>query len=135
MSRSDPPGRPADDDRNVRSIFHLNINCSDLDRSVEFYRRLGFTVVMDSGTVSGTADGSYQALEIHGRYRHRGPVVLFLGDDKFQTRLDLMQWQSPASPANPDRPPTALGIFRPGNGGRAAWTRWSLPGRTSSRSG
>jgi catechol 2,3-dioxygenase-like lactoylglutathione lyase family enzyme len=113
------PSEPAHhDDRAVRSIFHININCSDLDRSVAFYRRLGFEVVMDAGTVSGIADGSYEALEIHGTYRHRGPVVMFLGTDRYQTRLDLMQWEQPPSPPNADRPPTALGIPR-----IALWTK------------
>jgi catechol 2,3-dioxygenase-like lactoylglutathione lyase family enzyme len=31
----------------IKAIFHLNINCSNFERSVEFYKTLGFRVVMD----------------------------------------------------------------------------------------
>ena len=80
----------------VKSIFHINLNCSDLDRSVEFYERLGFVKVMDSGQFIGETDESYEAMGlVAGSISHRGPIVLFLGDNPRQTRLDLMQWDIP----------------------------------------
>lgn len=84
----------------VRSVFHLNINCSDLKQSIAFYERLGFRKVLESEGFSGPADASYEALGLTGDIEHLGPVVLFLGDDLRQTRLDLMQWRKP-SPAAP----------------------------------
>jgi glyoxylase I family protein len=104
--------------RNVRSIFHININCSDLGRSVAFYEMLGFTKALEMDAFEGTADESYEALGIHGRVAHRGPVVLFLGDEPRQTRLDLMQWLEPVSPALEPRTPQTLGVPR-----IALWTK------------
>lgn len=118
----------------VRSIFHVNINCTDLDRSVSFYTALGFRTVMDVGTVAGVADGSYAALGTSGPYEHRGPVVMFLGDDKFQTRLDLMQWMTPASvPVDPLRSNQTIGINRialRAKGLRSLYERLSAAGFT-----
>lgn len=31
----------------IKGIFHLNINCSNLERSLEFYKSLGFHVSVD----------------------------------------------------------------------------------------
>ena len=31
----------------IKSIFHINVNCRDLDRSRAFYESLGFKVVLD----------------------------------------------------------------------------------------
>ena len=104
--------------RNVRSIFHININCSDLDLSVSFYEALGFKKVLEAAPFEGVADASYEALAMHGHVAHRGPVVLFLGDDVRQTRLDLMQWVTPLSPASEPRSPYALGVPR-----IALWTK------------
>ena len=42
----------------------------------------------------------------------RGPAVMFLGDSPYQTRLDLMQWVTPASPAHEPQDPTQIGIPR-----------------------
>ena len=43
-------------DRNALQIFHVNINCSDLERSQAFYESIGFHVVsaLNSGTNPGT---------------------------------------------------------------------------------
>jgi len=80
----------------VRSIFHININCSDLEASVAFYEKLGFRRAMEMAPFEGIADESYGALGVSGGIAHVGPVVLFLGNDPRQTRLDLMQWEKPA---------------------------------------
>ena len=109
---------PDKDMRNVRSIFHLNINCSDLDASVRFYELLGFRKVMDAGKFEGAADESYNALGIHGQVAHIGPVVMFLGDDPRQTRLDLMQWVHPIAPHTDALNPQSVGIPR-----IALWTK------------
>ena len=37
-------------DSNALQIFHLNLNCSDLDQSRAFYELIGFKVVNDLGT-------------------------------------------------------------------------------------
>jgi glyoxylase I family protein len=106
------------DSRNVRSIFHININCSSLERSVSFYESLGFTVALDLGSFEGLADTSYEAMGVTGHVAHKGPVVLFLGDNLHQTRLDLMQWTAPPPPPAEPRTPQSLGVPR-----IALWTK------------
>ena len=34
----------------IKSIFHVNVNCSDLERSRAFYERLGFQTVNELPT-------------------------------------------------------------------------------------
>jgi catechol 2,3-dioxygenase-like lactoylglutathione lyase family enzyme len=104
--------------RNIRSIFHLNINCSSLEQAVAFYERLGFTKALDLEGFRGEADPSYQALGISGTVEHKGPVVLFLGDDLRQTRLDLMEWVTPTPPPHSALEPQSVGVPR-----IALWTK------------
>lgn len=104
--------------RAVRSIFHLNINCSDIDNSIAFYEKLGFHQSYSMDDFRGTADSSYEVLGVSGEIQHRGPVVMFLGDDLRQTRLDLMQWLQPAPPPHTPLPPHGVGVPR-----IALWTK------------
>jgi catechol 2,3-dioxygenase-like lactoylglutathione lyase family enzyme len=102
----------------VRSIFHININCSDLDRSIAFYERLGFHQSLRLDDYEAEADASYEALGLTGFVRHKGPVVMFLGDDLRQTRLDLMQWEQPEPPEPTPLVPQQVGVPR-----IALWTK------------
>ncbi len=106
------------DSRNVRSIFHININCSNLERSVSFYEALGFTVALDLGAFQGTADESYEAMGVTGHVEHKGPVAMFLGDNLRQTRLDLMEWIVPVPPPVEAGTPQSVGVPR-----IALWTK------------
>jgi glyoxylase I family protein len=81
----------------VKGIFHININVTNFERSLEFYKLLGFKVVRDLG-------------EGGNKYFERGlkiprPVgraaLLMLGDDKYATRVDLIQWKSPPTEGKP----------------------------------
>ena len=31
----------------IKDIFHVNVNCTDLDRSRAFYEKVGFKVALD----------------------------------------------------------------------------------------
>ena len=106
--------------RAVQSLFHVNINCSDLDASVAFYVRLGFTIQMATDRYTGESDESYRAMGVDGPIEHRGPVVLFLGDDPRQTRLDLMQWIAPSEERST---PVAIAPHRVGVPRIALWTK------------
>ena len=33
----------------IKSVFHVNINVTDFDRSLSFYEMLGFKVILDLG--------------------------------------------------------------------------------------
>ena len=76
---------------NIRSIFHINVNVTDFERSLKFYEMLGFHVVRDLGEFSDPrlAHG-LGAPECRGR-----AVLMILGDDLHATRLDLIEWKVP----------------------------------------
>ena len=96
-------------------IFHVNVNCSNLERSLAFYERIGFRQVIDfndSGT--GEALGEPQlgpALGLPPESSARARMLM-LGDNPRSARLDLIEWQDtdPASPPYPSL--THLGIAR-----------------------
>ena len=65
----------------VKGIFHLNVNVTDFERSLEFYKRLGFKVVRDLG------EGGNKYLERGLGFQR--PVsraaLLMIGEDKHAT--------------------------------------------------
>jgi glyoxylase I family protein len=77
---------------NIRSIFHINVNVTDFERSLKFYEMLGFHVVRDLGEFSDPrlARG-LGAPECRGR-----AVLMILGDNLHATRLDLIEWKVPS---------------------------------------
>jgi len=106
-------------DRNERpnalQIFHVNVNCSDFDRSLAFYKTVGFTEYLDfSAADQGRTFGDIGLgplfrlpAQIHGR-----ATFLVLGDDPWSTRLDLIEWRQPKSESAGARNLTHLGIAR-----------------------
>ena len=90
---------------NVTGILHVNINCSDFERSRAFYEMLGFRVIMPvrpDGTGEVAAAVGMVDYQVNGALmRHRDGSV-----------IDLLEWQDPRD----DRPPydelNHLGIAR-----------------------
>jgi glyoxylase I family protein len=75
----------------IESIFHININCVNFERSLEFYKMIGFKVVRDLG--EGGNEKMGRGLRMDGA---RGRAVLMiLGDNPRSTRIDLIEWKSP----------------------------------------
>jgi glyoxylase I family protein len=76
----------------IRDVIHLNINVTDVERSVAFYERLGFKVMhvfgdRENGDVS-------EGMSFQGG-RCKG-VVLSLGDHpRSWTKIELIQWIEP----------------------------------------
>ena len=68
-------------------IFHFALNVSDMDRSVEYYKGLGFKVRQDFVLDEETTAAACEAFGSKP-HRHRG-VWLQLGDDPRATVLDL----------------------------------------------
>src|SRR5271155_1879573 len=101
--------------RNALQIFHVNVNCSDFDRSLAFYKTIGFREYLDFSQVDdGRTFGDIGLgplfrlpARIHGR-----ATFLVLGDDPWSTRLDLIEWQDPVSASAGPRNLTHLGIAR-----------------------
>lgn len=81
--------------------FHLNINCTDFERSLAFYEWLGFRVVNDLG--EGGNASIQQGLAMPERPVGRA-ALLQVGDDQRSLKIDLIEWKSPpvegATPPN-----------------------------------
>lgn len=79
----------------LTEIVHANVNCSDFDRSLEFYQMLGFRLV---AMVPETNTPEVAAAVGMPPYRVRGGIIALPGES---TLIDLLQWLDP----NDDDPP------------------------------
>lgn len=75
----------------VDSIQGISVNCTNLERSLDFYKAIGFKEVTDIGESGG--GGLEKGLRIPNP-RARGRL-LKLGDDPGAINLDLIEWLSP----------------------------------------
>ena len=84
----------------VTGVFHVNVNCSDYERSRAFYERLGFRVVWE---VPETNTPEVAAAVGMPPYRVRGALLALRGASGPATLLDLLEWRQPrdASPPYP----------------------------------
>jgi catechol 2,3-dioxygenase-like lactoylglutathione lyase family enzyme len=80
----------------VTSIFHVNVNCSDFDRSRAFYERLGFRVVYD---VPETNTPEVAAAVGMPPYRVRGALMAL--ESGAPTMIDLLEWKEPRDESAP----------------------------------
>jgi glyoxylase I family protein len=94
---------------NLRSIYHININCTNLERSLEFYKMLGFKEVVDFGEGGGTEMGRGLRMPADSRARAR---LLEIGDDPYCSHIDLIEWLNPRSDKPPYEKLNNLGIAR-----------------------
>jgi glyoxylase I family protein len=80
------------DDRTlIGSIYAFSVNCSNLERSLEFYKSIGFQEVADIAERGGS--NLEKGLRIPNP-RARG-TLLKLGEDSDTVYLDLIEWLSP----------------------------------------
>ena len=85
---------------NALQIFHININCTDFERSRRFYEGIGFRLVLDFDAPQAGGRRSFAEIGL-------GPVLglpadlegraclMQLGDEHRATRLDLIEWKRP----------------------------------------
>ena len=85
------PSGPGGGELLVDSIYGISVNCTHLERSLEFYRAIGFKEVADIGESGG--GGLEKGLRIPNP-RARGRL-LKMGDDPGAINLDLIEWLSP----------------------------------------
>jgi glyoxylase I family protein len=81
----------------IKSVFHVNINVRDFDRSLEFYQMLGFKIVLNIG--EGPNQANDKGLNIPNSVARA--ALLALSDDPRATRIDLIQWQQPKTDGAP----------------------------------
>jgi glyoxylase I family protein len=87
----------------VDRFFHVNVNCTNFERSLAFYRLIGFEVVLDFATAPGShrtfgEAGLGPILGLPGNCDGRA-ALLALSDDRHAVKLDLIEWKSPLVPA------------------------------------
>ena len=90
--------------QNALQVFHLNINCSNLERSRAFYELIGYRVVNDfsASPKSGARPKTFAELGLAPILRmpddcEARALLLALSDDPRAPRLDLIEWTRPKS--------------------------------------
>lgn len=92
----------------ITGLVHVNVNCSDFDRSLEFYRLLGFEKAIDV-----PAQNTKEVAAAVGMppYRVKG-ALLMLRNARSPLTIDLLEWQEPTDPSPPYPHLYHLGIAR-----------------------
>ena len=90
---------------NIKGMVHININCSDYERSRAFYEMLGFR---ERWQVPETNSGEVAAAVGMPPYRVKGAIMVLEGA-KPPLSIDLLEWQSPR-----DESPPYDNLYRPG---------------------
>ena len=82
----------------IKSIYHVNINCTDFDRSKKFYEMLGFTSVVDLGE-----GGSPEMGRGLGEPTAKGKAAIMMLDanNTRGCRIDLIEWTNPKTKGSP----------------------------------
>ncbi len=92
----------------VTGLVHVNINCSDFDRSLKFYELLGFRRAID---VPAQNTAEVAAAVGMPPYTVKG-ALLILQKAKAPLMIDLLQWQDPSDSSPPYTHLYHLGIAR-----------------------
>jgi len=81
----------------ITGLVHVNVNCSDFERSLAFYERLGFKFAVE---VPPTNTEEVAAAVGMPPYRVRG-ALLVLETSRGPFMLDLLEWQQPSDSEPP----------------------------------
>ena len=93
----------------VTRVFHLNVNCSNIERSLHFYRDL-LGLTQGAHTVSPEQDGAAFGLE-----RAAWDAWIMLDDRGYDGAVvDLLEWQTPAPERAAPTPAHQVGFARLG---------------------
>ena len=92
----------------ILGLVHVNVNCSDFDRSLKFYELLGFRKYLD---VPSTNTEEVAAAVGMAPYQVKG-ALLTLENAKTPFVIDLLEWQDPSDDEPPYNHLYHLGINR-----------------------
>lgn len=81
----------------IKGIFHININVTDFDRSLLFYKLFGFQEIF--GMEEAGSPNLSTGLRIPNAVCRM--ALLKLGDDPRAARLDLIEWKHPRTQGTP----------------------------------
>jgi catechol 2,3-dioxygenase-like lactoylglutathione lyase family enzyme len=84
----------------LNRLFHIAVNSQDLERSVAFYRGLGFTVLQDREVHNEKVKEAFAVPTGDLRFVH-----LRLGDSEDATLLDIVEWGGPGTADGSGPPP------------------------------
>ena len=93
---------------NIRGLVHININCSDFERSRAFYENLGFELFLEVPEYNTPEVAAAVGFE---QYQLRGGLMR-LKDARNPLVIDLLEWRDPADTAAPYAELNHLGIAR-----------------------
>jgi catechol 2,3-dioxygenase-like lactoylglutathione lyase family enzyme len=99
----------------IYDLAHINVNCTDIRRSIAFYEKFGFEVIHviaeDTKGLDPTADVMQGAAGHEGS--HCRGVIMSLGDHPHcWTKLELLQYTRPATAPEPGRTLFQVGYCR-----------------------
>jgi glyoxylase I family protein len=99
----------------IYDLAHININCTDVQRSIAFYEKFGFEVIHviaeDTTGLDPTGDVMRGAAGYRGS-QCRG-VIMSLGEHPHcWTKLELLQYTQPATGPEPPRTLFQVGYCR-----------------------
>ncbi|HIL80464.1 MAG TPA: VOC family protein [Myxococcales bacterium] len=92
----------------IVGLVHVNVNCSNFERSRAFYEMLGFELLMDVPERNTDEVAAAVGLE---PYRLRGGLMR-LADARFPFVIDLIEWKEPSDSSPPYARLNHLGIAR-----------------------
>jgi catechol 2,3-dioxygenase-like lactoylglutathione lyase family enzyme len=92
----------------IVSLVHVNVNCSNFERSRAFYEMLGFELLMDVPERNTDEVAAAVGLE---PYRLRG-ALMRLADARVPFVIDLIEWKEPSDSSPPYARLNHLGIAR-----------------------
>src|SRR2546421_11731779 len=87
----------------VHRIFHVNINCTNLERSRAFYELVGFKIRLDTGLRPGGPDRA--GIGMSPESLNRVAMMVLDDDNQAATLIDLMEWDQPPAHGEPTPPP------------------------------
>jgi catechol 2,3-dioxygenase-like lactoylglutathione lyase family enzyme len=93
---------------NIEGLVHININCSNFEKSRAFYEKLGFEVFLEVpkyNTPQVAAAVGFSEYELHG-------ALMILRGARPPFVIDLLEWRSPRDSAPPYARLNHLGIAR-----------------------
>lgn len=93
----------------IRDIIHLNLNVTDIQRSIAFYEMIGFQILHVFGD-RPNAD-VMEGMAFRGG-RCRGVVMTLGNHDRCWTKIELIEWVEPKVQAGETAGPHAAGVSR-----------------------
>ena len=88
----------------ITGMVHININCTDFQRSKAFYEMLGFDVYWPVPETNTEEVANAVGMP---KYRVKGALMALQGAEQPMV-IDLLEWKSPRT----TRPPTLTSIVR-----------------------